>query len=135
MAQDTAESLRAKGINPRTMQPYKRTGGAYKAGTSEKPSGAAILKVAEAAQKAADKKESDKELISKLKSQISSLEAQLKAEISSTAVAVEKAKLDATAKMHSDLLARYKDGLRDGASLSRGRSGSLASDSPASSFL
>lgn len=92
-----------------------------------------MLKAAEQAQKAAAKKEIEKETIATLRAQVATLDAQLKAEQAAGAVAVEKAKLEATQAMHADLLSRYRDGLRDGASLSRGRgSASLASDSPAS---
>ena len=124
------DELRAMGINPRTKKPFERKGGAYKT-TTKGP--AQVLKAAEQAQKAAAKKEIEKETIATLRAQVATLDAQLKAEQAAGAVAVEKAKLEATQAMHADLLSRYRDGLRDGASLSRGRgSASLASDSPAS---
>ena len=127
---------RAIGINPRTNKPFVRPGGAYK---SNQDGPAGVLKALEAARKAAEKKEAEKDMTAALRSQVATLEAQLnaaqaaaeKAE-AAAAVAVEKAKLEATQMMHADLLARYRDGLRDGACLSGGRSGSLASDSPAS---
>ena len=126
--------LRAQGINPRTKEPFKR-GGAYKKGAN-KPAASTteVLKAALAADKASQKKETDKETIATLRAQVATLKEQLRAEAAAASVAVEKAKLDATAQMHTDLLLRYKEGLRDGSSLSRGRSGSLASDSPAGSF-
>ena len=125
--------LRAAGLNPRGGQPYKR--GEYNKAKADTAGPAEMLKAAAAAKKAAEKKESDKEAIGALRTSVATLEEQLKAAAATTALAVEKAKLDATASMHGDLLQRYRDGLRDGASLARGRSGasnSLGSDSPVS---
>ena len=60
------------------------------------------------------------ESIAKLRSEVASLEAQLAAEKVSKEMAVSAAKLEVEQRLAMSLLQRYKDGLRDGASLSRG---------------
>ena len=112
------EELKAKGINPRTGQPYQR-GGAYNK-NKEKEVGAA-LKAAEAAAKLNEKKAGDKATIADLRGQIATLTAQLAAEKNSKELAVSAAKLEVEQRMAKDLLAKYKEGLRDGSSLSSGK--------------
>ena len=110
--------MKKSGINPRTGQPYKR-GGAYSKDKQDPTKQA--LKIAEAAAKEVEKKANDKETISKLRSEVASLEAQLTAEKASKEMAVSAAKLEVEQRLAMSLLQRYRDGLRDGASLSRGR--------------
>ena len=124
-AQTAAEELKAAGINPRTKEPYKRAGGAY---NKDKNNSAAadIAKVAAAA-KAEAKKAAELEKtaaaraeLAILKSQNESLQSELQALKASMEGAKQAAVLQATQKMAEQMLQRYKDGLRDGASLSRG---------------
>ena len=92
---------------------------------------AAILKAVETANTAGEKKAAEKETVATLRGEIATLRAQLKSAEEREHLAVEKAKGEATAKMHAQLLQRYQEGLRDGASLShRGTLGS-SSGSPA----
>ena len=109
--------MKKSGINPRTGQPYKR-GGAYSKDKQDPTKQA--LKIAEAAAKEVEKKANDKETIAKLRSEVASLEAQLTAEKASKEMAVSAAKLEVEQRLAMSLLQRYKDGLRDGASLTRG---------------
>ena len=75
----------------------------------------------DAAAKAAEKKATDKETIATLRGEIAVLTKQLEAEKSSKEMAVNAAKLEVQQATAMSLLQRYKDGLRDGASLSSGR--------------
>lgn len=110
--------LRSAGINPRTKMPYKRA--PYKKDDKPGTSAGAVLKAVEAAKQKAAKEATDKEVIAELKSNVKLLEGQVGALERNLTVSVEKAKFEATAGMHELLLKRYQDGLRDGASLSRG---------------
>ena len=56
-----------------------------------------------------------------MRGQIATLTAQLTAEKNSKELAVSAAKLEVEQRMAKDLLAKYQQGLRDGASLSSGK--------------
>ena len=102
-----------RGVESRT-----RGGGAYNKNTDATKQ---ALKIAEAAAKEGEKKASDKETIAKLRGEVAKLEAQLEAEKVNKNMAVSAAKLEVEQRLALSLLQRYRDGLRDGASLSRGR--------------
>ena len=106
------------GINPRTKEPYKRQ--PYKKADQPGGSAAAVLKAVENANKKAAKDATDRETITELRGQVRVLQGQVTALEHNLAVSVEKAKMEACAGMHEQLLKRYQDGLRDGAHLTRG---------------
>ena len=56
-----------------------------------------------------------------MRGEVAKLEAQLEAEKVNKNMAVSAAKLEVEQRLAMSLLQRYRDGLRDGASLSRGR--------------
>ena len=56
-----------------------------------------------------------------MRGEVAKLEAQLEAEKVNKNMAVSAAKLEVEQRLALSLLQRYRDGLRDGASLSRGR--------------
>ena len=109
------------------MKPYVR-GGAYK---KQDPINAA-LKAADAAAKANEKKASEKETIANLRTQIATLTAELTAEKNNKELAVSAAKLEVEQRMAKELLAKYQQGLKDGATLSSGKC--MFGGSPASGF-
>jgi hypothetical protein len=109
--------------------PYQRKGGGYKQKSEAATAAEAALKAAGAAAKAGEKKAVEKETIADLRGQIATLKAELKAEKESKDLAVSGAKLEVEQKFGKAMLDRYRDGLRDGASLSRGAG--MLSGSPA----
>ena len=134
-AQTAADELKAAGFNPRSGQPYKR-GGAYKKDRSN----SAAANIAAAA-KAEAKKASEVEKSAAARAELTILQRdneRLKAELETLKASMEGAKqaavLQATQRMAEQMLQRYKDGLRDGASLSRGGLAvNLSSSTPDSS--
>ena len=114
-----AEELKEMGINPRTKAPYQRKG-PYKQKSEAATAAEAALKAAGAAAKAGEKKAVEKETIADLRGQIATLKAELKAEKESKDLAVSAAKLEVEQRLGTAMRNRYRDGLRDGASLNRG---------------
>ena len=114
-------------INPRTNLPYVRAPYHKEKATS---TAAQIAKQQAKATEAASKASGDKETIRLLKIQVSDLTAQLEALKNSTELIKKAAMLEASQASSMALLERYKDGLRDGASLAQG--GKIASQSFAS---
>ena len=107
-------------INPRTGEPYKR--GAYNKERDRSAAGA-IAKLArqDAAKEAAmEKTVAARAELSLLRSEVQRLNKELEESKASIETSKRAAVLEATQKMAQELLQRYKDGLRDGASLSRG---------------
>ena len=113
-------------LNPRTGLPYKR-GGAYKT-RPKAPSRAEKKadKAVEAAKLAAEKASKDKSEVVRLEAEVARLTSALAESQASIEAAKRTAMLEAGQKASEQLLQRYRDGLRDGASLSRGGLGSLS---------
>ena len=117
------------GINPRTGEPWKR-GGAYNRGRPQSAA-AQIAKAekeakAEAATKAeklkfAEARNADQTRISQLELQVAHLEAMLKSQEAKAEAEKRAAILEASHAAAEKMLTRYRDGLRDGASLTAGR--------------
>ena len=121
----TAAELKAAGINPRTKEPYKRGGKGYN--SKPKSDAASVLAAVNSANKHSEKAAVARETVATLKGQIATLTAQLaaakaalEASEQSKQIAIDKAKADAAAGHGAELLARYKEGIRDGASLANG---------------
>ena len=134
--QVTPAQLKASGINPRTKQPYVR--GAYQ--TAEAAATATQIasqkrdaKAAEAKLAAASKSAADKQEIARLNAEVARLTEALKAAEDKIELTRSQATLEASQSMSEKMLKRYRDGLRDGASLSRGQICNLASEGAASS--
>ena len=113
-------------LNPRTGEPYKR-GGAYNT-QPKAPSRAEKKadKAVEAAKLAAEKAAKDKSEVVRLQAEVARLTSALAESQASIEAAKRTAMLEAGQKASEQLLQRYRDGLRDGASLSRGGLGSLS---------
>ena len=107
-------------LNPRTGLPYKR-GGAYN--TQPKAPSRAEKK---ADKLAAEKASKDKSEVVRLEAEVARLTSALAESQASIEAAKRTAMLEAGQKASEQLLQRYRDGLRDGASLSRGGLGSLS---------
>ena len=110
---------REAGINPRTHLPYQRGDGQGYGREKSESAAAEIKKRLAAAAKADDTATTTTEVTS-LKSQVSSLEAQVKLLQDGQELAVKNAELMAQQGVSEQLLSRYMQGLRDGASLSAG---------------
>ena len=110
----------SKGINPRTKEPYKR--GAYNKDKANSAAGdvAALQQQQAREQAASDKSHTLRAEITSLRGEIQRLNKELEESKSSIEAGKRAAVLEATQKMATDMLQRYKDGLKDGASLSRG---------------
>ena len=122
-------------LNPRTGEPYKRA--PYKKASAEAKAAAAKqrtemkeAKAAAAAQLAAEKAAGDKSEIQRLQSEVARLTEALRAAEERTEAAKKTAMLEASQNAAQQLLERYRDGLRDGASLSRGGLGNLRAGTP-----
>ena len=79
---------------------------------------------------------SNRKEIERLNGELAHLQAALKAKESQMELAVNAARLEASQAAAESMLQRYRDGLRDGASLSRGSNvnlGSMAGSTPDSS--
>ena len=114
-------------LNPRTGLPYKR-GGAYNTQPNSKAPSRAEKKAdkaVEAAKLAAEKAAKDKSEVVRLEAEVARLTSALAESQASIEAAKRTAMLEAGQKASEQLLQRYRDGLRDGASLSRGGLGSL----------
>ena len=140
-----------KGINKRTGQPYVR--GAYNKDKSGSAAGqiaqqaanaakqaAAAQKASDAAEKAAAAAQEAAEQIKTLKAENARLVQALEAQKLNAESEKKAAMLEASQKAAEQMLQRYKDGLRDGASFCRGglghvnlSSSSLTPDSAAGS--
>ena len=125
-------------LNPRTGEPYKRA--PYKKASAELKAAAAQqraemkeAKTAAAAQLAAEKAANDKSELQRLKSEVARLTEALRAAEEKTEAAKKTAMLEASQSAAQQLLERYRDGLRDGASLTRGGFGNLRAATPDSS--
>ena len=85
---------------------------------------AAVLKAVEAANKKSEKKANeratDKETIALLRAEVAAFKEKVSALEQGLAINIAKAKMEATAGLHEQLLKRYQEGLHDGASLTRG---------------
>ena len=121
--------MKAAGINPRTKQPYKRSSNGYNSKPKLAP--ATVLAAVTHANKESEKAATTRETVATLKGQIATLTAQLAAAEQSKQMAIDKATADAVAGHGADLLARYKEGIRDGASLAKGNGMSPAPGSGA----
>ena len=137
-AKEAKEALRAKGINPRTLEPYVR-GGAYK---KEKTNSAAgnLAKMA-ALERAKPKDAGARAEVERLKAENARLTQALEVAQNQVTAAKENcelikkaAMLEAGQKAAEQMLQRYRDGLRDGASLSSG-SIRLSASTPDSATL
>ena len=106
----------SKGINPRTKEPYKR--GAYNKDKAN--SAAADVAALQRQQAAFDRSNTLRAEVTSLRAEIQRLNKELEESKSSIEAGKRAAVLEATQKMATDMLQRYKDGLKDGASLSRG---------------
>ena len=131
-----AADKKAAGINPRTNLPYVRgSGSGYQ---KEQPGARAEARAAKAAESlaaAGEKAANDRAEIARLKGEVSRLTDMLKAAEEKVETVRKSAMLEASQAASEQLLARYREGLRDGASLSRGAipgsdSGSAAGASP-----
>ena len=114
-------------INPRTKAPYKR-GGAYN--VKEKSSSRDAVKcekAVESARVAAEKAAKDRCEVVRLQSEVARLTSALATSQASIELAKKTAMLEASQAASEKMLQRYRDGLRDGASLTRGGIGSLNS--------
>ena len=138
-----AQELKAKGINPRTGKPYVR-GGAYSSARGSAcssagkapPTDAQVKKearAAEASRAAAAKSTEDQKEIARLRNEVARLTEALKSSEEKIELAKKAAAFEAGQAAAEQLLKRYRDGLRDGASLSRGGVCNLASESGAGS--
>ena len=81
---------------------------------------------------------SNRKEIERLNGEVAHLQAALKAKESQMELAVNAARLEASQAAAESMLQRYRDGLRDGASLSRGSTvtlGSIAGSTPDSSGM
>jgi predicted nucleic acid-binding Zn-ribbon protein len=110
-------------------------GGAYKSQTPAEKALKAVDAAAKAAAKQtekAEKTEKEKETIADLRGQVAALKAELSAEKMNKELAVSAAKLEVEQRLAMDMLKRYQQGLRDGASLSAGHG--MFGGSPASGF-
>ena len=118
MAQDTAESLRAKGINPRTGEPYVR-GGAYNKDRSHSAAGSiAKFEKSEALKKEVTQKEKElRDQIGSLAAENSRLQRELAAAKENIELVREAAMLEASLKASEQMLQRE---------LSRGTCGARA---------
>ena len=135
--QVTPAQLKASGINPRTKQPYVR--GAYQTAEATATTATQIAaqkreaKAAEAKLAAASKSAADKQEIARLNAEVTRLTEALKAAEDKIELTRSQATLEASQASAEKMLQRYRDGLRDGASLSRGQICNLASEGAASS--
>ena len=111
------KALKDQGINPRTNAEYKRPGGAY---NTNKSGSAAASVIAQQQREGPTVTGLTKE-VNSLKGQVKSLEQQVKMLTEGQELAVKNAELQARAGMSEELLAKYKEGLRDGSSLSSGK--------------
>ena len=134
---DANAELKAAGINPRTKQPYKRNPKGYN--SKPKSDAASVLAAVTHATKESEKAATARETMAALRGQVATLTAQLaaaraaaEAADQSKQIAIDKAKADAIAGHGAELLARYKEGIRDGASLAQGHGMSPAPSSGAS---
>ena len=131
--------MRANGINPRTGQPYKR-GGTYKRGGSAAQNIRDMKNQSKASQDAAAAKEdareraaeraADRARIAELELQVQTLNTKLALQEKAATSEKEAAVLEASANAGEKMLQRYRDGLRDGAMLSRGGPFNLAGFTP-----
>ena len=126
-------------INPKTGLPYLR-GGPYKRSAAEDKAAAAQTraetaagKASEATKLAAEKAAKAKSEIERLHGEVARLTEALRASEEKIEMAKKTAQLEASKEAAEKLLQRYRDGLRDGASLSRGGLGSLSASTPDSS--
>ena len=124
-AKEAAEALRAKGINPRTGMPFVR-GGAYK--KTEKSNSAAVnlAKVA-AVEREKAKDGTLRAEVERLKAEnvrltqaLENAQNQVTAAKENVELVKKAAMLEASQASSEQMLQRYRDGLRDGASLSSG---------------
>ena len=120
-AAKSAADKKAAGINPRTNLPYVRgSGGGYQ---KEEPGARAEAKAARAAEAlaaAGEKAANDRTENIRLKGEVLRLTDLLKAAQENVEAVRKSAMLEASQAASEQLLARYREGLRDGASLSRG---------------
>ena len=124
VAQEAADDLKARGINPRTKQPYKR-GGAYKKEKAESAAGSIAQlhkeqKAADAKREAGERERELREKVASLTAENARLERELQASKDSVELVRKAAMLEASQKAAEQMLQRYKDGLQDGARLSTG---------------
>ena len=109
----------SKGINPRTKEPYKR--GAYNKDKANSAAGDVAALQRQAREQAAwERSNTLRTEVASLRAEIQRLNKELEETKSSMEAGKRAAVLEATQKMATDMLQRYKDGLKDGASLSRG---------------
>ena len=135
----SAEELKASGINPRTKAPYVRQPYNKDRATSAAACITAHKKAEEKKEKKAAtetaRETSDRNELVSLREKVKRLEDLLEVEKQGKAIAISNAELKATQGTSFALLARYKDGLRDGASLSRGGSLSATTATPDSAHF
>ena len=126
--QATADELHAKGINPRTKEPYVR-GGAYNKDKSVSAAGniaqhvkkeAAEKKVKDEVSSLRSELQREKAEVARLTEALKVAQNETKAAQESTELQVKAATLEASQKAAEQMLQRYRDGLRDGAALSSG---------------
>ena len=122
-------------INPRTRQPYVR--GAYKKRQQDANAKAAAAekkahKELQAAKASAEKAANDRTEIMRLQSEVARLTEALRGAVESIAGVKKTAMLEASQNAAEQMLQRYRDGLRDGASLTRGGLGGLGNIGTAS---
>jgi hypothetical protein len=120
--------MKAAGINPRTKEPYKRAPYNKEKAVSAAAALHKLEKAKEKATETATRAISDHHKVKELEAKVKQLEALLVAEQDKKHLAVSNAQLIATQGSSAALLQRYRDGLRDGASLSRG--GQIEGDTP-----
>ena len=138
-AKESAEALRAKGINPRTGTAYVR-GGAYNKDKSNSVAG--NLSQVAALERANAKDGTLRAEVKRLKAENARLTQALEVAQNQIAAAKENcelvkkaAMLEASQQAAEQMLQRYRDGLRDGASLSTGSVRLSSSTTPDSAGL
>ena len=97
-----------------------------------------MAKAAEAAKAASEQSSKARAEIERLNGELTRMQAALKAKEDQMKLAINAAKLEASQDAAESMLQRYRDGLRDGASLSRGSTvtlGSIAGSTPDSSGM
>ena len=124
VAQEAADDLKARGINPRTKQPYKR-GGAYKKEKAESVAGSIAQlhkeqKAADAKREAGERERELREKVTALTAENARLERELQASKESVELVRKAAMLEASTRRAKRPRSRCCSGTRTGCKMAPG---------------